>query len=191
MNPITVVIPVRVGSGNPVITLRSLANQTDTSFDVVVAWDENKGANWARNQGFKKVKTPYVLFSDDDIEWKPSALATLRSSLDASQASYAYGAYEMADRILCAKRFDPDALRQANYISTMSLVKTADFPGFDESIQRLQDWDVWLTMLEQGKVGIQCGKVIFKTWHRHGITYGGSISWQEAELIVKRKHKLL
>ena len=41
-----------------------------------------------------------------------------------------------------------------NYIHTSSLVRRSAFPGFDEDIKRFQDWDVWLTMAEQGKKGI-------------------------------------
>ena len=41
------------------------------------------------------------------------------------------------------------------YIHTMSLIKKEDYPetGWDESIAKLQDWDLWLTMSEQNKKG--------------------------------------
>jgi hypothetical protein len=63
--------------------------------------------------------------------------------------------------------------KRGNIVSTMSLVRKRDFPGFDESIRRLQDWDVWLTMLSQGKKGVHCGSVIFETITKQGgITFG-------------------
>jgi len=72
----------------------------------------------------------------------------------------------------------------------MSLIRTKDFCGFDENIKRLQDWDVWLTMLEQGKVGVQCGFDLFTTTTGHGITNNSSEDYQKAQQIIVKKHKL-
>lgn len=187
---ITVVIPCRE-SENPYITLRSLAKQTLQPTVIVVVYDEGRGANWARNRGFSMVQTPYVLFSDNDIDWQPDALESLYCTLKTHpQASYAYGWYELHGAKSRAIEFSADLLRVNNYISTMSLIRSADFPGFDESLQRLQDWDLWLTMLEQDKFGVHCNKHIFTTKRRPGITHGGSISWEVARDIVARKHGL-
>jgi glycosyltransferase involved in cell wall biosynthesis len=169
-----------------------LSRQTYRDFDIVISYDRERGANWARNRGFKLVQTPFVLFSDDDIEWCPSALHCLKAALDAHpRASYSYGSYIIPKVGARSNvRFDPTHLRRMNYISTMSLVRTADFPGFDESIKRLQDWDLWLTMLEKGKTGVHCGSYIFQTCDRRGITNGGQVSWDQANQTVRRKHGL-
>lgn len=188
---ITVVIPCR-SSEDDSVTQASLKKQSIQGFKVVTVVDKDqKGANWARNQGFRKVKTEYVLFSDNDIDWRPEALEIMLETLESHpDASYAYGAYEIGENIQCNKPFDPERLKQANYISTMSLIRTKDFPGFDETIKRLQDWDLWLTMLEQGKMGVYCGAVLFSTKVRNGITHNGFTSWEEANTIVKNKHNL-
>lgn len=187
---ITVIIPCRE-SENPYTTLRSLAKQTLQPAVIVVVYDEGRGANWARNRGFEVVQTPFILFSDDDINWEPDALASLYRTLRMHpQASYAYGWYLMDGLCHSNVVFDADRLRANNYISTMSLIRTKDFPGFDESLQRLQDWDLWLTMLERDKVGVYCGHKIFSTRKRPGITHGGGISWEDARAIVARKHAL-
>jgi hypothetical protein len=91
----------------------------------------------------------------------------------------------------CNVEFDAQRLRRHNFISTMSLVRRADHPGFDESLVRAQDWDLWLTMLEQGKVGVYCGRRIFRSAVRPGITYGGGTSWAKAVQIVKAKHRVI
>jgi glycosyltransferase involved in cell wall biosynthesis len=187
---ITVVIPCRE-SENPYTTLRSLAKQTLQPTVIVIVYDEGKGANWARNRGFSMVQTPFVLFSDNDIDWQPDALENLYHTLQAhSQASYAYGWYLMDGLCHSNVVFGADRLRANNYISTMSMIRSIDFPGFDESLQRLQDWDLWLTMLGQGKTGAHCSKHIFTTKRRAGITHGGGISWEDARDIVARKHGL-
>ncbi len=191
MNEISVVIPVREG-GSPETTLRSLGRQAFRDFNVVVSWDKAANANWARNRGAESATVPYLLFSDDDIQWEPDALERLRDALIAHpDASYSYGAYTIGSWQQCNREFDPGRLRRANFISTMSLIRHDHFPGFDESIERLQDWDLWLTMLEHGNVGVYCGKTIFRTEEGHGISYGSGVPpYNDAVAIVKRKHGL-
>ena len=191
VNEISVVIPVREG-GSPEITLQSLGRQTFRDFNVVVSWDKAANANSARNRGAELATAPYLLFSDDDIQWEPDALEHLRNALlTHADASYSYGAYAIGGWIQCHREFDAGRLRRANFISTMSLIRRETFPGFDESIERLQDWDLWLTMLERGSVGVYCGKTIFRTEKGHGISYGsGAPPYDDAVAIVKRKHGL-
>lgn len=190
MPEVTIVIPVREG-GSPVITLASLARQSFQDFDLVICQDEVGNANWARNRGAEWAHTEFILFSDDDIGWLPNALALLVETLRSRPAAhYAYGAYRMGNVIQCDKSFSPSELKRHNYISTMSLIRTQDFPGFDEFLARLQDYDLWLTMLEQGKMGIYCGAVVFETQKRFGITYGSGPSYDEALSIVRQKHGL-
>jgi len=187
MKKITVVIPNKFNQ-TAEITLNSLPKGVKV---VVVDDVDCKGANWARNEGFKQVDTEYVLFSDNDINWHPGAIESLLKTLERNpDASYAYGWYEMGGRYYCDLDFDPKILRLSNYISTMSLIRTKDFPGFDENIKRFQDWDLWLTMLEQGKEGVQCNKVIFDTAVRDGITYNGEVGINEAFMAIKNKHNL-
>lgn len=184
---IDVVIPVRKGE-TAKTTLDSLKNQTFKNFETIVIYDsEQRGANWARNAGFKVVKSEFVLFSDNDIEWEPNGIENLFQTLKKHpEASYSYGSYEMNDNIQCWQDFDPKLLRIGNYISTMSLIRSKDFPGFDEKIQRLQDWDLWLNMLSKGKIGVQCGNLIFKT--KPSLITRGDPS--EAVKIIQKKWKL-
>jgi glycosyltransferase involved in cell wall biosynthesis len=186
---ISVVIPVRAG-GCPGTTLRSLAKQTFRDFEIILSPDiANRGACWARNRGAEQAKGDLILFSDDDIDWMPAALELLLNALRKHpEASYSYGSYKCAGRTIGDQRFDPVLLRYRNYISTMSLVRRADHPGWDESLQRLQDWDVWLTMLERGLIGVHCGMTLFTTDKRAGITYGG-IGYEDAYQVVRAKHR--
>lgn len=195
---ITIIIPHRETEGCK-ITLDSLAEQTFQDFWTITMPDKGKGANWARNEGFKYVNTEFVLFSDNDIEWKSHALETLLRVLKMTpKASYSYGRYRINDQIWSHQAWDPYMLRAENYISTMSLIRTKDFPGFDENIRRLQDWDLWLTMLGQGKRGVYCEDLIFETKERPGITHdanGGiegtsGVNYLDAILTVRKKHGL-
>jgi glycosyltransferase involved in cell wall biosynthesis len=190
---ITIVIPCRKGEDAD-ITLESLSKQTFQDFSVVIVIDsKQQGANWARNRGFQQVRTPYVLFSDNDIEWSEYALEALLIALeDHPHACYSYGWYELGEKVIGNQVFRPRTLALGNYISTMSLIKTEDFPGFDESITRLQDWDLWLTLLRQKKVGVYCGVRIFRTNRsKTGITSENNLELEEATKIIMRKHKLI
>lgn len=191
MSKIAIIIPSRA-SENEEITLKSLAKQTFKNFEIVVVKDfDNKGANWARNKGFEECDSEFVLFSDNDIKWESDGIENLYECLiNNPDCSYSYGYYITANRIFANREFDAAALQRMNFISTMSLIRTKHFPGWDESICRLQDWDLWLMMLESGKVGKFCGKKIFETYVRNGITNGTGMPFEEAKEIVLNKHNM-
>jgi len=187
---ISVVIPCRLGDV-PAVTLETLDKQTRLPDAVIVIPDRGRGASWARNRGFDLCRTEFVLFSDADISWQADALENLERTLrEVPAAAYSFGSYLLDGREWCNRPFDAGLLRKINIVSTMSLVRRDQFPGFDESIHRFQDWDVFLTMLEQGKVGVHCGAQIFTTKKRDGITFNGGMTPTEAAAIIKRKHKL-
>ena len=167
------------------ITLESLPK----GIEIVQVKDKGKGASWARNKGFKQVKTEFVLFSDNDIKWSKTGIQSLLDALqEDDNASYSYGGYKMGNLVQCNLEFRADRLQMYNYISTMSLIRTKDFPGFDEEIERLQDWDLWLTMLDEGKSGVYCGEIIFDTEQKDGISQNGKIDLETAVNIIKAKH---
>jgi glycosyltransferase involved in cell wall biosynthesis len=186
---LTVVIPNKQGQ-SPELSIRTLYRQGFTDFDIIIINDDSGNANIARNAGLTLVHTPYVLFCDNDINWAHNALQLMMDCLTRhTDISYAYGHYELSGKIWCNKEWDAAELKRRNYVSTMSIVRTAHHPGFDEKIKRLQDWDVWLSMLAQGKKGKYTGSLIFTTPARNGITRN-SIGWEEAIGAIKAKHKI-
>jgi len=191
---LTVIIPVRIGESEN-ITLNSLTKGKFKDFNVIVCYDyESKGANAMRNKGFKllKRKTKYVLFSDNDIEWGKNAIQTMIDILEKNnKVSFVYGACKMDGQIYCNKEFDAELLKDTNYISTMTVIRTTCFPYFDESIQRLQDWDLWLTMVKKGCKGMYCNQTIFTTKKRNGITFGNPMSYEDAKNILFVKHNII
>lgn len=189
---LTIVIPHRKGSDCRV-TLDSLAFQTFKDFKIIMSEDiYDKGANWARNAGFKHVNSKYVLFSDDDINWFPQAIQDLIEALENNpSASYSYGSYHVTVDgvpvlLESGQRFNANELIEHNYISTMSVIRSKDFLGFDEQIQRFQDWDLWLAMLRAGMEGVSCGKTIFTTEERLGIT--ATVPTERSVLAIRKKY---
>lgn len=191
MKTLQIIIPVRTG-GNAYTTLASLAKQTYRDFDIVVSQDEWGNANRARNEGLRlAAPSKYVLFSDDDIDWYPEALRWMVDLLDGHpHFAYAYGTYLMGDRSYCHQHFNLALLKQRNFVSMMSVFRRDQFPGWDESIERLQDYELVLRLAKAGKYGQHCGHVIFETAVRDGITRNGKISYEEAFQIIRRKHGL-
>ena len=191
MPQITIVIPTRM-SEDATITTDSLRFQTYQDFKIVIVPDQDKGANWARNEGFKQCDTEFVIFSDNDISWKENALEVMMETLrHFPRTSYTYGRFKVGDKIWGHQMFDPVKLLTANYISTMSLIRADDFRlcgGFDETLKGYQDWDLWLNLLiNHKKRGVYCNELTFTTEHREGISTNRTM---EAARIINDKYKL-
>lgn len=166
----------------------------------------NKGAPAARNRGASEARGEYLFFCDADAVLHPQALETLLAYLEANlTASYAYSSFLWGKKLFRVGEFDPEKLKKMPYIHTMSLLRKSDYPasGWDENIKKLQDWDLWLTMLEQGRVGVFVPQILFT------IAPGGTISswlpalaykllpflplvkkYKKAVQIIKEKHGL-
>lgn len=123
----------------------------------------NQGGNAARNHGFRESQGELVFFCDADIIAKDQMLEKLAHALQKNpQASYAYSQFKFGWKKFSSHVFDPGLLKKVNYINTMALIRRQDFVGFDESIRRFQDWDLWLTMLEQNKTGVLVPEILYQ-----------------------------
>ncbi|MBD3311199.1 MAG: glycosyltransferase [Candidatus Magasanikbacteria bacterium] len=145
-------------------TLRSQITSLQSKFSFQYYSQSNKGAPAARNKGFELSGGEYVIFWDADIVGKSDMLAKMLQSLkDNPEASYSYSNFYFSNgkKMKCGK-FSEDKLKRQNYITTTSLIKRCDFPGFDESLKRFQDWDLWFTMMEQNKFGIWIDEYLFR-----------------------------
>ncbi|MEA2088561.1 MAG: glycosyltransferase family A protein [Patescibacteria group bacterium] len=172
---------------------------------------DNKGANSARNRGFLESSGNYIIFFDADIVMKPIMLKKMRNALKVnSEASYAYSSFKFGFKIFKLWEFDSKKLQQMPYIHTSSLIRRSDFSNFDESIKKLQDWDLWLTMLENGHKGVWIPEILFKVkprkigmsfwlpsffykipWQKFGISFNKVRQYENAVKIIKEKHKIL
>lgn len=167
---------------------------------------ENGGAPRARNSGFQVARGKYTLFCDADSILKPDCLETMLENLEAhSDISYVYSAFWWGKKLFRLSPFSEEKLREMPYIHTMSLIKTDHFPitGWDESIKKLQDWDLWLTMLDGGYVGYWIDKPLFKI-HPNGTMSNwlpsfaykllpflpGVRKYNKAVAAIKKKHNL-
>jgi glycosyltransferase involved in cell wall biosynthesis len=171
---------------------------------------ENQGGNAARNRGAERSSGRYLLFCDADIVMRKDCLEKMLKTLkDNQDASYAYCSFKYGWKKFRLWSFDADRLRKLNYIHTTSLIRREHFPGFDEKIRKLQDWDLWLTMLAAGHVGVWIPEFLFTAiphkggistwvpgvfyripWHRLGLRVRAVEKFKEAERIIREKHRL-
>lgn len=169
----------------------------------IIVNDNIGSAPKKRNDGFKKSSQPYVLFCDNDIIFPKNYIRKLLEALEKNpKKGYAYSGYYgiVKDSInhpmkgnfkIPTIEFNGEQLKRGNFISTMSLMRREVFPFFDENLKRLQDWDIYLTMLKNGIEGIAVKNIEFMAYYLdEGITSNGN-SEREAIMTVLQKHNLI
>lgn len=220
---VSIIIPIYNQAGSINKCLKSIFAQTYKDFEVIVVndgsndylidvlkpWQDkikfydqrNKGAPKARNFGYSKSRGEYLLFCDADIILKPTMLEKMLKTLENNPSyCYAYSSFKFGWKTFKLWPFDFQKLKQMPYIHTTSLIKRECFSGFDENINKFQDWDLWLTLAKQQKYGIWINEVLFK------IKAGGTMSkwlpkwlykikklkqvkkYNQAKEIIKQKH---
>lgn len=193
---ISVIIPTYDNPKELKKSLASLAKQTYKDLEIIVIDDGSQesvdeiiddfakrlsklhhyriphgGANMARQYGAELASGEYLIFWDSDVVAKPEMLETMLETLrNNPRASYAYSRYVYGHKGFKVWPFNEAKLKAMPYIHTTSLIRQKHFPGWDKDLDRLQDWDLWLTMLEQDHKGIYIPKYLFR------IITGGTIS---------------
>lgn len=224
---ISIIIPVYNQAKKIKQCFESIEKQTYKDYEIIVVDDgsednpekiimkfsnikfikqKNQGAPSARNSGFRKSKGEYILFCDADAILNFKILEIMIQTFENNPlASYTYSSFMWGKKLFKVGEFSSSKLEQMPYIHTMSLIRREHFPenGWDESIKKLQDWDLWLTMLEDKKIGVWIDQVLFK------VQTGGTISswlpsfvykllpflpnvrkYKNAVKIIKEKHKI-
>ncbi len=125
--------------------------------------EENKGANAARNYGARLAKGEYLLFCDADIIAESDMLELMVKNLQADpSAGFCYSSFIWGKKKFTLWPYDSAKLRRMPYINITSLIRKEYFPGFDESLKKFQDWDLWLTMDEHGHGGVWLNKFLYR-----------------------------
>jgi len=176
---VSVIIPVHEHAEELVVCLKSLEKQTYQPIEIVIVDDgstdhpmerlsretfgltyesmileKNSGAPVARNEGFKRSHGTFVLFLDADTVMPPNAIAEMVRALEAHpDVAFVYSELFYGWKRFPVVPFDADKLRKMNYIDTSSMLRRDAFPGFDPSLKKFNDWDVWLTVVERGGKG--------------------------------------
>lgn len=189
---ISVIIPVYNHAHTLERTLLSLAKQTYRPLEVIIIDDgstdafistmerlqlvepirslhgkvilqQNTGAASARNRGYKESTGQFIIFWDADTVAHPAMLEKMMMVLLVhDEAAYVYSRYKFGWKTMKSHPFSAQILQKYNYVDTTSLMHREAFAGFDPALKRFQDWDLWLTLLEQGKQGIFLSETLYK-----------------------------
>lgn len=120
----------------------------------------------ARNYALRQAKGRYIAYLDDDDRYYPEHIATLVNQLQKADAQVAYSvarrvAGDFVDGVLqvteddipFALEYNPQRLLVENYIPILCLMHERDLLEktglFDESLTRLEDWDLWIRFAQQ------------------------------------------
>ncbi len=154
------IIVVNDAGSNVESIITSLRPRGNISY---VTHKENRGLPAARNTGIRASRGKYIAYLDDDDIYYVNHLETLLSFLEASEYKAAYtDAYRAAiikEQGVCRVKnrdipyscdFNFNRLLVNNYIPVNCIMheKTCfdDTGMFDESLESLEDWDLWIRM---------------------------------------------
>lgn len=200
--PVSVIVPLtksrRGFFENMVLPLIEANNVNE-----IIVNDSEGLAPKKRNDGFRKSTQPYVFFCDDDILLPANYIETLYNRLKnehkTPEIGFAYTGYHgivlhpeshpmRGNFEIPAVQFNANALKQGNYISTMSLVRRDLFPMFDEKLKRLQDWDIWLTLVNRGVKGVLVASQTFYAYYLDAGITSNDNSEIDAINAIRNKH---
>jgi len=116
----------------------------------------NSGLSLTRNAGFAAAEAPLVFPLDADNALHPGCLRQLRAGLIASGAAAAHPTLHRFggdSRRLPALPWDPELLRQGNYIDAMALIRKSSWShvgGYEPMPLGWEDYDLWCLFVEAG-----------------------------------------
>lgn len=158
---------------------------------------EHGGAQRARNEGFRHSTGEYLCFFDSDCEIEVDSAQTWCNQLDKNQdIAFVYSGYRYMEEkgAIPSEPFNPFTLRVRNYVSSCFPVRRKFYPGWNETLKSLQDWDFWLSVVEKGGTGKFLKGYAFSTpYPEPGSISGEGCTWDKwLERIdaVKKIHSL-
>lgn len=151
--------------------INSVVHQTFKPKAHLVGIDYNRiGAGAMCNILVEKATTQYIAFLADDDIFYPNHLQVLCDNIGAADLIYSWCNVIGRGGWNPNAYFDADRLYIGNYIPSTVMMRTDVFRelnGFDQTPFAAEDWDMWLRMLNAGKV-FKCVDEITWEYRFHG-----------------------
>lgn len=199
--PISVIVPLSKKReyffNNIVLPLIEASNPAE-----IIVNDNPERQGKKRNDCVKKSTQPYVFFCDDDIILPVTLLENMYDELEKNKnVGYAYCGYEgivlhpsthpmKGNFQIPTRPFDANALKRGNYISPMSLFRKETLVDYDETLTRLEDWDLYLMLLNNGVIGKEMMNEKFYAFYLDEGTTSNNNDEQSQILKIIRKHNI-
>lgn len=157
---------------------------------------EHGGACKARNEGFGMSTGRIIIFNDSDVYWRPGILRTFHEEFKKTpEIDFLYGGFRWTDMKggHIPHEFDPHLLEVSNFIDTGNPVKREwieKVGGWDESLKRWQDWDLFLRIVKAGGRGRKIMDFTRDTDAPHSGSISGQDNYVETYKIVRAKNNL-
>jgi hypothetical protein len=210
---ISVIIPCYNSASIIKQTLDSIMNQTYNNFEIILVddcSDDSKELNKiienypikksirnktnlkqtkTKNIGVKEAIGEFLFFCDSDVNLLPIAFEKFIQKLhENSDAGWCYSNFVWGNYRMKYFEFNLKELYNTNFSSNMSLIRHKLFPGFDEDLIKLEDWELFIRMAEQGNFGVWENTFLFSSpWTLTGVT-NNSIPEKLARELINKKH---
>ncbi len=159
-----------------------------------------RNAQKTRNYGLQKSNGEYVVFLDADDYFRYDFLQKMQTEInenDEIKLVYSDRIHIGRDDILArvgldrewtTKDFNFEDLKKENYISLPSIIRKKEFIGFDEEINRYQDWEAWLTFLNDGKAKRIAEPLFAVRFHGNNKTLKTNGLTERIKVLIKHKY---
>lgn len=165
---------------------------------------EKSGPQAARNKGAEFAQGDIFCFLDSDCALEPGASKMWVDQFDKRpEIGFIYSGYKFfGDKFAIeSEPWDPWTLKVRNYISGCFPMRKELYPGWAPELKSLQDWDMWLSLVEKAeskgwdvkKLGLFIRGYAFTTAMPDANSVSGSYGqdkWLERMDAVKSRHKI-
>jgi glycosyltransferase involved in cell wall biosynthesis len=151
----------------------------------------NRGAAASRNVGIQMASSPYICCLDADDRLAPEYLEKAVTALEEEQVGLVSCYYRLFDCEQDTCRFDdcrfPDMLVRNQAASASVFRKQAwrDAGGYNEELSGMEDWDLWIGILEAGYRAVVVREVLFEYRIRPGSKYTTTSRPDNCERLVR------
>lgn len=164
----------------------------------------NRGIGAARNALVQRARGEFVFALDADNEIYPSTLRRLVNALERDpEALFAYSMLQVLrngvpTELMSALPWEPDRLREANYIDAMALMRRRELlelGGYTDDVRLhgWEDYDLWCRVAEQGGHGAFVPQVLGRYHASPDSTLAGITGIDDSEMraLLWRRHPTL